>query len=92
MRNFGTKNMGDNVGKVVYRNYPTARFHLHHGSATWARNIVMYRGSSVPVKASAKGARGLVQKCGKNTHSNCTIVHMLCCIQSWNYWSLPLES
>ena len=46
MCNFGAKNMGDNIGKIVYQNYPTTRFRLQHGSATWTWNIVMYRGSS----------------------------------------------
>ena len=47
MRNFGAKNIGNNIGKIVYRKYCTSWFHLQRCSATWTRNIVLYQGSSV---------------------------------------------
>ena len=37
----GSKNMGDNMGEIVYQNYPSTWFRLQHGSATWTQNIVL---------------------------------------------------
>ena len=39
------KTMGDNIGKIMYQNYPTTRFCLQHSGATWTRTVLTYQGA-----------------------------------------------
>ena len=57
MRNFGAKNMRNNIGKYRERKYRTTLFHLQRCTPTWTRNIALYRGCSVHVTINPGLAR-----------------------------------